>query len=143
LSLEATYGQQTITDFNKQLWVGLHQVDCYFLAVVVNMTAGKSMVHKEVFAPQWFATNHKQVWADSSEIENETVLLCLKMQIAICTRKLAEKGNGTKGRTQGSKKCSPGIWKGNSYVTCLRQLQWLGAHKCKFHLGSECTIAQC
>jgi hypothetical protein len=57
-------------------------VDCYFLTVVVNTTAGKGTVCKEALTLQWFETNHKHVGADSFEVENETVLLCLKMQIA-------------------------------------------------------------
>jgi hypothetical protein len=70
-------------------------IDCYFLAVVVNMTAGQAMVCKEVSCLQWFATNHEHIGADRFEVENETVLLCLKTQIANRAKKLEEKSNGS------------------------------------------------
>jgi hypothetical protein len=64
----------------------------YFLSVVVNMTAGQAMVRKEISALQWFATNREHVGADRFEVENKAVLLCLKTQIANCSKKARRKG---------------------------------------------------
>jgi hypothetical protein len=70
-------------------------VDRYFLAVVVDMTAGKASVRKEVSALQWFANNREHVGADRFVVENAIVLICLKTQIANRSKTLEEKGNGS------------------------------------------------
>jgi hypothetical protein len=69
-------------------------VDRYFLAVVVNMTAGAATVRKEVSTLQWYANNREHVGPVNFEVENDVVILCLQTQITNRKKALEEKSSG-------------------------------------------------